>query len=532
MPALVFRLISAVAAIALLAGCSRALDRADLVFLNGAEPESIDPAVITGQPDGRIAYALMEGLVAFDSAAKPQPGVAERWELSPDGRIYTFHLRRDARWSNGDAVTARDFHASWKRTLLPETAAEYAYQLYYVRGARAFNEGKLQDFSQVGLRVIDDYTFEVTLDNPAPFFLDLCAFVTLLPVHIATIERCEKAGLNWTKPENFIGNGAFTLKEWRLFDRIRLVKSETYWNRANIGMKSIDILPSGRPMTAFNFYSTGLADLMADKGLAPTPLMNELKQRPDFHAAPFLGNYFMRFNCKRKPFNDVRVRLAFSLVIDKQLLVDKITRAGEIPATSLVPPGTAGYEPPPGPSRDPERARKLLAEAGFPGGQGFPIVYYLFKGDSDLDRDIAVELQGMFARELGVTIQLAQQEWKVYLASLSSLDYDLCRSTWVGDYADPNTFLDMFVTDGGNNRTGWSNAAYDQAIEAAAREIDPQKRFEIFRGAEKILVSDEMPICPLYYYVGIQFYDAERLGGVQSNLLDEHPLKNMYWKKR
>ncbi len=532
MTASILRFCSFAATIALFVGCSRSLDRADLVFLNGAEPESIDPALITGQPDGRIAYTLLEGLTAFDSAAKPQPGVAERWELSPDGRVYTFHLRRDAKWSNGDPVTARDFYASWRRTLLPETASEYGYQLYYVRGAKDFNEGKLKDFSQVGLRVIDDFTYEVTLDNPTPFFLDLCCFVTLLPVHIPTVERCEKAGLNWTKPEYFVGNGAFTLREWRIFDRIRVVKSDSYWNRANIRMKSIDILPSGRPMTAFNFYSTGLADIMADKGLVPTPLMNELKGRPDFHSAPFLGNYFVRFNCKRKPFDDVRVRLAFSLVIDKQLIVDKITRAGEIPATSLVPPGTAGYEPPPGLTHDPERARKLLAEAGFPGGKGFPIVYYLFKGDSDLDRDIAVELQSMFARELGVTIQLAQQEWKVYLSSLSNLDYDLCRSTWVGDYADPNTFMDMFLTDGGNNRTGWSNPTYDHAIEAAARELDKQKRFEIFRGAEKILISDEAPICPLYYYVGIQFYDAERLGGVEPNLLDEHPLKNLYWKQR
>ncbi|MEA3212997.1 MAG: oligopeptide transport system substrate-binding protein [Chthoniobacter sp.] len=518
--------------LAALSGCVRVPDRADFVFLNGAEPESIDPALITGQPDGRIAYALFEGLTTFDAAGKPQPGVAERWELSADGRVYTFHLRRNARWSNGDIITAQDFIRSWRRTLKPETASEYAYQLYYIRGAKDFNEGKIEDFSQVGVRAADDFTLEVTLDNPTPFFLDLCCFMTLLPVHVPSVERCEKENVNWTKPGNLISNGAFTLQEWRLFDRIRLVRSETYWNKANVGMKSIDVLPSGRPMTAFNFYATGLADLMADKGLAPTPLMNELKRRPDFHAAPFLGNYFVRFNCQRKPFNDARVRLAFSLVVDKQLIVDKITRAGELPAYSLVPPGTAGYEPPPGLTLDPDRARKLLAEAGYPRGKGFPIVYYLFKGDSDLDRDIGVEMQGMWTRELGVTIQLQQQEWKVYLASLSSLEYDLCRSTWVGDYGDPNTFMDMFVTDGGNNRTGWSNAGYDQAIAAAARELDPRKRFEIFRGAEQTLVSDEATICPLYYYVGIQFYDAERLGGVESNVLDEHPLKAMYWKKR
>ena len=513
-------------------GCKRLPDRADFVFLNGAEPESIDPAVITGQPDGRIAYALFEGLTSFNAAGIAGPGVAERWDLSPDARVYTFHLRRDAKWSNGDPVTARDFLASWRRTLAPETAAEYSYQLYYVKNAKAFNEGQIKDFSQIGLRVVDDFTFEVTLDNPTPFFLDLCAFVTLLPVHLPSVERCDQTGLSWTKPEHLIGNGAFTLKEWRVFDRIRLVKSETYWNKVNVGMKSIDVLPSGRPMTAFNFYATGLADLMMDKGLAPTPLMGELKKRPDFHSAPFLGNYFVRFNVTRKPFNDPRVRLALSLVIDKQLLVDKITRAGEKPAYSLVPPGTAGYEPPPGLTRDPDRARQLLAAAGYPGGKNFPVVYYLFKGDSDLDRDLAVEMQGMFARELGVTIQLQQQEWKVYLASLSALDFDLCRSSWVGDYGDPNTFMDMFVTDGGNNRTGWSSKRYDQLIGDAARELDREKRFAIFREAEKILISDDAPICPLYYYVGIQFYDGDRLGGIEANLLDEHPLKSMFWKRR
>jgi oligopeptide transport system substrate-binding protein len=222
-------------------------------------------------------------------------------------------------------------------------------------------------------------------------------------------------------------------------------------------------------------------------------------------------------------------------VIDKQEIVSKITRAGELPAFSLVPPGTAGYEPPSGLDPNPARARQLLAEAGYPGGKGFPIVYYLYKADADVDRDIGVELQSTWARELGLTtetVQLQGKEWKVYLASQTALDYDLCRSSWVGDYNDPNTFMDMFVTDGGNNRTGWSNARYDELIAEAARELDGQKRFALFREAERLLVHDEAPICPLYYYVGIQFYDSERLGGIQSNVIDEHPLKSMFWKKR
>lgn len=509
-------------------GCERASDRADLVFINGAEPETLDPALITGQPEGRLANALLEGLTAFNAAGEPEPGVAERWEVSPDGRTYTFHLREDARWSNGDPVTAGDFVESWRRTLSPATASEYAYQLHYLKNARDFNEGKLDDFSQVGVEALDDRTLVVTLENPTPFFLDLCAFTTLLPVHVETVR---KYGDDWIKPGRFVGNGAYVLKAWRINSRIRLEKNPHYWNRKDVAMKTIDVLPISNANTAFNFYASGEADLMMDKGLAPPGLLGELKKREDFHASPFLGNYFLRYNVTKPPFDDVRVRLAFSLVIDKQRIVEKITRAGEVAASSLVPPGTAGYQPPPGMAPDISRAKKLLAEAGYPDGRGFPLVDYLYS-ESELNQAIAVELQSMWKRQLGVNINLRRQEWKVYLRSLSGLDYHIARSSWVGDYNDPNTFLDMFVTDGGNNRTGWSSPEYDRLIAEAAATVDSAKRFEIFRKAEHMLISEAVPICPLYFYVGIQFYDASRLGGIQANLLDEHPLRKMFWKDR
>ena len=515
---------------AALFGCGRAPDRAELVFINGAEPEPFDPALITAQASSRLAYALFEGLTAYNAKGVAEPGVAEKWEISSDGLHYTFHLRHNAQWSNGDPVTADDFIYAWKRALLPETACEYVYQLFYIKGAKDFSEGKLADFTNVGASAPDPWTVEVTLANPTPFFLDLCAFSTLLPVHRATVE----AYPDWaTKTSHFMGNGPFIPQEWRPFDRVRLIKNPRYWDAGRVSMNSVDVLPAPRPSTAYNFYATGIADLMMDKGLAPTPLLGELKKKKDFHAAPFLGNYFFRFNTKRKPFNDPRIRRAFCLAVDKSYLVEHITRAGELPATSFVPPGAgAGYVPPPGLSFDPEGARKLMAEAGYAEGQGFPVVYYLYRANSDIDQDIAVELQNMFSRELGVTIQLARQEWTVYLNSQTQLDFDFSRSSWVGDYNDPNTFLDMFVTDGGNNHTGWSNPRYDSLIAAAGREVDSEKRFSIFREAETLLVSADMPICPLYYYVGIQFYDPDRLGGVEPNLLDEHPLKAIYWKKR
>ena len=512
-----------------LAGCGRHMDRAELVLINGAEPEVLDPAMMTAQATSRLGYAVYEGLTAFNEQGRAGPGVAERWEMSPDGLHYTFHLRENAVWSNGEPVTAGDFAYSWRRALAPETACEYASQLYYLKNGQAYNEGKLKDAAQVGVSAPDPRTVEVTLESPTAYFLDLCAFATLLPVHRATVE----AHSDWSSnPAHFVGNGPFLLSEWRIFDRVRLVKNPRFWDAANVHLGSVDVLPSAKPNTAFNLYSTGLADLMMDKGLAPVSLMDDLRKRADFHAAPFLGNYFIRYNVTRPAFKDVRVRLAFSMVIDKKLLTEKITRAGEIPAYSFTPPGTGhNYQPPPGLPFDPEHARKLMAEAGYAGGANFPIVYYLYKGDSDLDRDLAVEMQGMLKRELGVNMQLQAQEWTAYLDTQSRMEYDLCRSSWVADYNDPNTFLNMFVTNDGNNRTGWSNAQFDRLIAGAAHEIDPAKRSSLFGEAEKLLVSTDAPICPLYYYVGIQFYDAQKLGGIEPNLLDEHPLKRMYWKK-
>jgi oligopeptide transport system substrate-binding protein len=511
----------------LVAGCGSDDQRADLVILNGAEPESIDPAVITGQLDGRICYALFEGLLHFDRFGKPQPGIAESWDLSSDGKIYTFHLRANARWSNGDPVTAKDFLLSWKRILLPETASEYAYLLYHVKNAQPFNEGTLKDFGGVGLTAIDDRTFRVELEAPVPYFLDLCSFATLLPVHLATVE---KYGDDWIKPDKLVNNGPFLLKEWRLNYRIRLQKNPLYWDASHVALETIDALPIDNSITAYNFYASKVADLILDKGLTPPSLIPELKSRPDFHAAPFLGNYFIRFNVKRKPLADVRVRQAFAMAIDRERIVQKITQAGEPPAYSFTPPGTAsGYQPPKMFGRDVQKARRLLAEAGYPDGKGFPTVTYLYDSKK-LNEDIAVEIQNMLSDALGVHIELQKQEWKVYLNSLSSLDYDFARSSWVGDYNDPNTFIDCFLSGGGNNRTGWSSKEYDDLVAAAALEPDNAKRSQIFHQAEEILLNHGTPICPLYYYVGIQIYDGQKFGGIEPNLLDEHPFREMYRK--
>jgi oligopeptide transport system substrate-binding protein len=508
------------------AGCQRAQRGADFVFLNGAEPETLDPSLITGQPEMRIAQALFQGLTTFDENGKVIPGVAEKWETTPDGKIYTFHLRANAKWSNGKPVTAHDFVDTWQRTLAPETASEYAYQLFYLHNGESFNNGKVKDFSQVGVKALDDLTLQVTLDNPTPFFLGLCATSPLYPEYIPVVHQW---GDEWIKPAHLVGNGPYLLDQWRINDRIHLVKNPLYWDADHVSMQTIDALPIDRATTALNFYCAGQADLLMDKGLVPPALMTDLKARPDFHSAPFLGTYFLRFNVTRPAFKDPRVRLAFSLVIDKRLIVNKITRSGEQPADSFVPPGAAGYQPPPGLKYDPAKARQLMTDAGYPGGKGFPLITYLYSA-GELNEAIAIELQSMLHQELGINITLQRQEWKVYLNTMNSMDYDLARASWVGDYEDPNTFLDMFETGNGNNETGFADPKYDQLIDQAGREVSQTDRFATFQKAEQMLVSEEAPICPIFFYNGIQLYNGSRLGGVAANLLDEHPLERMYWK--
>jgi len=513
-------------ALLLSVGCHSRPPRADLVFINGAEPETLDPALITGQPEGRIVNALFEGLLRFDRRGRSTPGVASSWEVSPDRLTYTFHLRPDARWSDGKPVVARDFLESWRRTLDPVTASAYSYQLFAVKGAEEFANtpvGNIGDFSKVGVKAPDERTLVVTLRQATPYFLDLCAFPTLYPVRTDPIS---KYGDEWVKPGKLVGNGAFLLSSWRINDSVRLEKNPLYWDRAKVRLNSVEVLPISKANVAYNFYAAGQADLIMDKGLAPPSLLDALKVRPDFHAAPFLGSYFLRFNCAKGPFTDPRVRKAFSMALDRKRVTTKITRAGETDALSFVPPGIPGYKAPEGLAENHAEARRLLAEAGYPGGKGFPLTSYLYS-EGELNEGMAIELQSMWKEVLGVTVQLARQEWKVYLNSLGSLDFGIARSSWVGDYPDPNTFLDLFVSGSGNNRTGWSSPKYDHLIGEAAAEIDPIRRFEIMRKAEEFLIREEAPIAPIFFYVGIQLYDGNRLGGIEANVLDEHPIREI-----
>jgi oligopeptide transport system substrate-binding protein len=513
----------------LISGCTRRESPADVTIINGAEPESLDPAIITGQPEFRIVIGLFEGLMRLDpKTARAIPGLAQSWEISPDGLTYTFHLRTNLVWSTGEPITADDVIYSWIRSLNPATASDYAGQLYYLKNAEDFNTGKIKDPSLVGVHALDKFTIRTELNHPTAFFLDLCAFPTLYVVPRQTIE---KFGDRWLMAKPLPSSGPYELVYWRLNDKIRLQKNPRYWDATNTQSELIDILPIGSPTTALNLYQNGQADIVWDKDLVPVELLDVLLQRPDFHTFNFLGTYFIRFNVTHKPFDDPRVRRALALAIDKNRIVKKITKAGEQTASHLVPDGVANYTSPDGLDYNPELAKKLLVEAGYPGGKGFPRFDYIFNaaagGAAKMHENIAIELQQMWRDTLGIDMELRQLEWKVYLGAMDHLDYDLARSSWIGDYNDPQTFLGMFTSDDGNNRTGWKNKNYDALIAAANNEPDLQKRAEILRQAETLLVKDETPIIPLYFYVGLNYFDTNKIQGIYQNLLDDHPLQSI-----
>jgi oligopeptide transport system substrate-binding protein len=415
---------------------------------------------------------------------------------------------------------ADDVVYSWRRVVDPATACEYSGQMFFVKNAEQIATNGITDITQLAVHAVNPHRLRVELVSPTPFFLDLCAFFTLAVVPRRAIE---KHGDRWLVERPVPVSGTHLLESWRINDKVRLRKNPRHWDAANIRNEVVDILPIENPMTALNLYETGQADIIWDKNLIPSELMDTLIKRPDCHTFDYLGSYFVRFNVTRPPLNDVRVRKALAMVCEKNRIVERITRAGERVASAFVPYGTANYQPPEGLAYAPDEARRLLAEAGFPNGAGFPALRYLFN-TGKVNEQIGVELQQMWKKELGINVELQQQEWKVYLASQSALNYDLSRSSWVGDYNDANTFLDMFMSNNGNNRTGWRNAEYDRLMREANSQVDVAKRAGLLQQAEIKLVREDVPIFPLFNYKGVNFFDATRITGVYFNVLDEHPI--------
>jgi oligopeptide transport system substrate-binding protein len=494
-----------------------------ITFNLGADPKTIDPALNAAVDGSTVIANAFEGLMRVDEKDMPIPGVAATYEISPDGLKYTFHLRKEAVWSDGQPVKAGDFEYAWKRALNPDTAAEYAYQLYYLKNGQGFNESKLPDADvsvgikkatadEVGVKAIDDNTLEVNLEYPTLYFLSLMAFPTYAPVRKDIVEGNEK----WTlKPETYICNGAFTMTQWKAKDVIVFEKNAKYWDAANVKLDKINYKMLDDQNASLAGFKSGQLDLIQGP---PQQEIPKLVADGIAQIFPSLSTYYFCLNLSPeadkidaaagKALKDPRVRKALSLAIDRKIIVDKVALGGQIAATSFVPIGIPDdkganftnkqyYTP----EANVEEAKKLLAEAGFADGVGFPNMTIMYNTNQG-HQNLAAAVQDMWRTNLGIEIDLRNQEWKVFQKTRTDKQFLIARHGWSGDYIDPMTFLDLFVTNGGNNDAAYSNPKYDEKIVGAKKEIDPAKRMALLHEAEDILMED-MPIIPLYYYTTV-----------------------------
>lgn len=494
----------------------------------GHDLADLDPHLATQASDYNVLSSLLEGLVSEDPVdLHPVPAVAERWDVSTDGLVYTFHLRSDARWSNGDPVTAQDFIGSFRRMLTPSLAADYASLLYIVQGAEAFNKGQIKDFSQVGFAAPDPRTLRITLDRPAPYFLSQLNHTAWFPVHLATIEKygpVDRRGNDWARPGRFVGNGPFTLKQWRTGQSIVVEKSATYWDAAAVKLAAIHFHAIDSLDAEERAFRSG--QLHLTEALPPAKIDSYQRNSPQFlRIDPLLGTYFFRLNTTRPPLTDPRIRRALALAIDREAIVKKILRGGQLPAASFTPPGMGGYSPPLLLSSDIDKARGLLVEAGYPGGRGLPKLELIFN-TSETHRVIAEAIQEMWRRDLGLEVTITNQELKSTLDSRRAGNYQILRSVWTADYNDPSSFLNIWTAASGNNYTGWVDPDYDALLFAADRTIDPNARADLFTRAETRLL-EAAPLIPVYHYTHV-FLIQPSVRGWHPTVLDHHPYKNVW----
>ena len=472
-------------------------------YNHGQEPETIDPAQNTSTDGGTIASAVFEGLTALDMNDEIIPGVAASWDVADDQKTYTFHLRKDAKWSDGKAVTAKDFAYAWQRALDPKTKAEYAYQLFYIENGEEFNAGNAKA-EDLGIKVVDDYTLEVRLNAPTPYFLRLTSFPTLMPVRQDVIE---KHGDQWArKAETYIGNGPFKATEWVSKDHFKLVKNDQYWDKNRVKIDGVMITFIGDESTMLSSYEAGELDVIDSVPLTEVDRLK--KESKDFKMIPLAGTYYYAFNTQKAPFDNVKVRKAFSMAIDRTVIVDKVRKSGT-PATAFVPPGVPDATP--GKDfrsnggdffpvkADAAQAKKLLAEAGYPDGKGFPDVTLIYNSTEE-HKIIAEAILEMWKTNLGVSnIKLSNMEWGVFIPTRQKGDFQIARDGWIGDYNDPMTFIDLFTTGNGNNDPQWSNAKFDELVKKARLSTDEKERMATLHEAEKLFL-DEAIMCPIYFY--------------------------------
>lgn len=512
------------------AGTPPALEQANrrkiLLICEGTEPRTLDPQTSQGVPEHHVIMALTEGLLENDpnDQSKQLPGLADRWEHNEDYSIWQFHLRDHAKWSNGDPVTAQDFVFSYKRILTATFGAPYIDALFILKGARDYAEGKISDFNQVGVKALDDRNLQFELIGPTPYFLSALLHTSWYPVHPSTIlkfGRMDERDTKWTRPGNYVGTGPFILKSWKENDVIEVVRNPHYWDAANVKLNGINFYSIENYDTQERAFQAGQLHKTLEVPLDRIPYYR--REHPDLiRIDPFEGAYLYRINVKRKPFDNPKVRLALNLAVDRESIVKNITRAKQRPSTGYTPPGMGDYEPLDVIHYDPERARHLLAEAGYPNGKGFPRFNILIN-TNQAHTTVAEAIQQMWKQELNIDVGIENQEWKVYLDSQRNLNYDVARGGWIADYMDPNTFLSIWRTGDGNNDTGWSNPEYDRLLDQAAQTANPQKRLATLRQAEELWLNEPSAVL-IYWYTRFYLMDPS-VENWNSLALDDHNYK-------
>ena len=521
-----------------LAGCGKSISPVDssiesgvFHFGNGSEPQGIDPHVVTGVPEHHILISLCEGLTIPNlNSGGNLPGAAESWTVSDDGKEYIFNLNKNAKWSNGDPVTASDFVWSWMRILTASLGSQYPDMLYYLEGAEEYHTGVTSNFDEVGVKAVDKYTLKVNLKNPTPFFIGMLSHYSTWPVHKETVLKhgaIDDRNGQWTRPGNFVCNGPFQLKSWELNNKIVVEKNPNYWDAEKVSLNEMHFYPVSNVMTEDRMFRAGQLHVTSTLPSQKCPIYIE-ENNPDLRIDPYMGQYFYRLNIDNPSLKDVRVRKALAFSIDRKLLVEKVTKCGQIPAYSFTPPGSNGYQPDTKIPFDPELAKELLNDAGYSESNPFPKLEILFNTNED-HRKLALAIQQMWQQNLGIEVELVNQDWKVYLSREMVGDFQVSRAGWIGDYEDPNTFLDLMRPNRGNNKTGWEDANYDSIVERANSTHDQTQRYELLKEAERILI-DNMPIIPLYTYVR-SYQLSPDVKGYNPHILDHHHPKFIYLER-
>jgi oligopeptide transport system substrate-binding protein len=492
-----------------------------LLLGNGTEPSTLDPQLNTGSPESMIISALWEPLVRWNaSVTELQPAAAERWSVSADGRTYTFHLRRDARWSNGEAVTAAQWARSFLRLLEPSLGAEFATRAYDLVGAEDYHRGRTRDPAAVGLAAPDDHTLVLRLRAPTAGFLDMLVAYPWVPVHIPSVEAAgglTRPGTDFTRPGKLLSNGPYRLAEWRPNQFVRVEANPHF--RAAPRLRELRFYAIESIDTEERAYRTGQLHGTNAVPSSKVPVYQEARD-PALRITPRIGTHFLMFNVTRAPFQDARVRRALALALDRRQLVERVLRTGETPARALVYPVAGGYEPAGQLEESLDEARRLLAAAGFPEGRGFPAVEYLYN-TSERNREVAEAIQQMWRRHLGIAITLRNEEWKVFLQTRTQGHYQVARAGWLCFCPEPLELYELVLGDSPGNETKWKHAGFDAKYWQARGTLADAPRRALYAELDRIL-HDEMPIVPFAYYTRSRLLHPA-VTGWQDNLLDTRP---------